>query len=204
MNNRTRILWAFTAGRFGRPSERRKSLSMLLTASELPGVGWQQIGQRAWRMGVGSPRGSIAPRGVPTGAFTVVRRFRQAHLGYALRIQLAPHASPADAQDHARNFRQGMVTRSGVTRLEERVLDNFAVPGVEAPLVWEHRTARGTARGYQRMITGSIEHIAFWVGGSAQDPGLPWDELTPIATSLATKIRNVLGASSSGRSDKDR
>ena len=162
----------FITGRIGRPSERKRSFAMLPTVPDLPGVGWRQLGQAAWRSGVGSAKGPVSHRARRSGAFTAVRRFRQEDPPRGLFVQVLPLATVDDAREQALNARSSLWTGyPGVVRLEEREVESVRVPEMQDVLTWEHFNERGDVRGYQRTISGRIENIAVLVSGSAVGDG---------------------------------
>ncbi len=173
-----------------RPSERRKSLAMLLAPSDLPGTGWRQLGEGSWRMGMSRRFGSISRRARKSGSCTALRRYRQEDPPRGVFIQIGPWASAEDARTVAGQARSaGGMTWTGVTRLDERQVNDVDVPDLDDSLVWEHRNQRGDFLGYQRFISGRVENVVLMVSGTSQDPGMAWDDLVSIVTSQAEKLR---------------
>ena len=167
---------------------------MLLTTEDLPGVGWMQLREAAWRSGVGSPKGPVSSRARRSGAFIALRHFRQDVPARGLLVQVLPAANVEDAESQALNTRSNLMTYSGVVRVDEREVEGLDVPELESPLTWEHFNAREDIRGYQRFVSGRIDNIALLVSGSAVGDGWSWNDVVPIATAQAKRVRSQLEA----------
>jgi hypothetical protein len=175
-------------GQIGRRSEKKRSLAMLLTTSDLPGTGWSQIGQSGWRSGTGSVRGPVSRRAHKSGTFTALRRFRDEE-SRGLFIQVMPMPTSEDAESQVRQGRFALMSNRGVVRLEEQEVLGVDVPGVVSSVLWEHLNTRGNVRGYQRFIYERVDNIAILISGSASGDGWAWNDLVPIATAQAMKVQ---------------
>lgn len=164
---------------------------MLLTDSELPGAGWRTLGQASFRMGMSGQLGAVSRRARKSGEFSALRRFRQDDPGRGLFVQVGPYGSDSDAHEAVElaGTSVGGWTWPGVERIKVRKIDDLHVPQLDDVRAWEHRTRRGELTGYQRFISGRIGRVVVAVSGSAPDPGWPWEELIPIATTQAAKVR---------------
>lgn len=175
----------------GRPSKKKHSFGMLLTEAELPGSGWRTLGQAAFRLGMSRRLGQISRRARKSGEFSALRRFRQDDPGRGLFVQVGPYGSESDAQQALAlaGTSDGGWTWPGVERLHVRAVDNLDVPELDDVLAWEHRTRRAELIGYQRFVTGRVGRVVVAVSGSAPEPGWSWEDLIPIATAQAQKVR---------------
>ncbi len=93
---------------------------MLLPLSDIPGVGWRQVAQTSWRIGmVAGPAEflEIGRRALHTGGFNALRRFAQDDPQRGFFTQVAPFASSQDADD--------ALTLMGISNL-----DSMRWPGV--------------------------------------------------------------------------
>jgi hypothetical protein len=86
----------------------------------------------------------------------------------------------------------GGISWKGVTRLDERQVDHVDVPHLDDLLIWEHRNQRSDHFGYQRFISGRVKNVVLVVSGTAQDPGMAWEDLVSIAAAQAAKLRTQL------------
>lgn len=182
-------------GQIGRPSKKKHALGMLLTEAELPGTGWRTLGQASFRMGMSRRLGDISRRARESGEFSALRRFRQDDPGRGLFIQIGSYGSDSDAHEALAlaGTSDGGWTWPGVERLDVQIVDNLDVPELEDVLTWEHHTSRDELTGYQRFVTGRVGRVVVAVSGSAQEPGWSWEDLIPIASAQAAKVRVRLG-----------
>jgi hypothetical protein len=178
-------------GQIGRSSERKRSLDMLVTTADLPGSGWRQGQEIAWRSGIGSKSAPTARRAYKSGSFTALRRFWKDDPPLGLFVQLIPVATCEDAEYEVRNVRRALVPnrKRDLVRESENEVGTIDTPGVENPLVWEHLNARDDRRGYERFVSARVENVTFLVSAAAWGDGYSWDSLGAIVSAQATKIR---------------
>ncbi len=190
MMNRARIL----LGQLGSSARRRRSLNMLLPVSDLPGRGWRILGQGSWRMGIQNRRSDISLRCRKSGEFTALRRFRQEDPPRSLFVQVGTYASETDATE-AVAFEPPSDRGNrwpGVTRFAEGEITDLGVPNVDDLHGWELHTQRGERRSCHRLIQGRVDMTVFAISGTAAEPGWAWEDLVPIASAQARRIRLVL------------
>ena len=187
----------FLRSQIGRPAKRRRSLSMLLTATELPGSGWRTLGEVATRMGMHNTLGDISRRCRESGEYMALRRFRQDDPPRGLFLQVGPYPSQADAAQAISilGTSDSGMRWEGVNRLAERTGTGIDVPNVPDVRTWEYHTQRDELRGYQRFVQGRVENVVFVVSGSASEPGWAWDDLVTIGSAQARRIGDVLVSS---------
>jgi hypothetical protein len=183
----------FLRSQIGSAAKRKRSLSMLLMTSDLPGSGWRTLRQLARRVGFENTMGDISRRCRESGEFWALRSF-QHDPERGLFVQVIPYPSPSDATEAGviSGTSSGAQNRNVVVLAEQTITD-LEVPGVDDVLVWEHHTQpRGKSTGYQRFIKGRVDNVQFVVSGGASGAGWAWEELVALATAQALRIRAVL------------
>jgi hypothetical protein len=191
--NRVQLL----RSKIGDAAKREWSLALLLPESELPGGGWQMLGQVSLRMGIPNRLGDISRRCRKSGQFMALRRFRQPEHQRGLFVQVGPYVSDSDAADAVARLgtSDGGMRWPGVTRLAERAISGVDVRDVSDVHVWELETQRSDLHGYQRSILGRVHRVVVTVSGSAGDPGWDWQDLVTVTSLQATRIRLALAES---------
>jgi hypothetical protein len=183
--------------RFGRPRLRRQALEMLIAVSDLPGPGWRELGTGSSRVGVGgNSTGPIAERARKTGEFTAQRRFRNDQTDRGVMVQVLPLANDGDATAQVNAYPSSVIRWSGVTTLEERMIEDVQVPLTDNLVAWERLNEReGYGRGYSRNIAANVDRTVFSVHCSSMGEGCQWSEVISIASSQAEKLHRALGLS---------
>jgi hypothetical protein len=87
-------------------------------------------------------------------------------------------------------------SRAKVTVTAERRVKLQETPDTAAyPFVYELSTTANGGPRVQRVIAGTVDHVAFVVSCSESAEGWPWAEVAQIAATQEAKIREALARS---------
>jgi hypothetical protein len=183
----------FLIGQIGDDTARRASVAMLLDRPELPGAGqWAIVTERTWRTGTIGASTDVGRRARRAGTFTALRRFRQDSPYRGLFVQALPFASQEDAESMVPRLRGLAMSYPSAIVVEEHALEGHLVPEVANPSVYEVSVVRKQQSSSQKLIAGSVAHVAFVVSGSGFGQGWLWDDVTEVAMLQSLKIRRAL------------
>jgi hypothetical protein len=165
---------------------------MVLSTSELPGVGWKQRTQHSWRIGSSRIINEEARRAYEQGLFAALRSFRLSNVR-ELDLEVVPYSSVDDARSMIpKLWRNRTPYPNSLTVAEEQIIDGRKVPEISDPWLLEQRSA-GIAT-VVRVIIGRVDHVVLSVGCIALRDDWPWDEVEVLASLQGKKVLQVLGA----------
>ena len=187
----------FLMAQFGKRDERRKSLSMLLSTSELSGDSWKMTGQRSWRVGMDEFRDERFQRARIKGLFAATRAFEQKGTERWVYVKIIPMESYEDALFElpgiGLNFM--IAPRSGTVLEGERAIPLDIEMDLENARATELTFTQSTKVARYRCVVGNLENVIALICCSGLDEGWSWDELQFVSSAQALKMRRVLGVS---------
>jgi hypothetical protein len=182
---------------FGNRLERKRSRSMLLDVGDLPTGNWRILGDRRWRTGAMGERGELAERARKAGSFTAWRSFRLEANRKGFWTEVISYANKSDAEAAVPLHRASLVKNPKFkgTVTEDRVFDDFSIPGVSVSMVSERSNVTDQGLGSTRFAAGCVGRTYFVVACSQRGSYWSWEEVSSIAALQADKIRKFVGAS---------
>ena len=182
-------------------SQERRSLTLALALSDLPGAGWAQVGERSWRVGATFPRekDEAVRRAHHAGLYTAARFFMKDGLELGFSSQVAEYTSLEDAASRVPLLPAQMLHNHGRTRLRERVFEEESIPGVSPSIVFEQFSTDRDGAGFGQYAGGSAGGALFVVActtiqfGRHDEPDerWSWPDLLALAELQAEKIRRA-------------
>ena len=191
---RKKYPWNSLRSQIGSRAERRRSEAMLLTRSELQGVGWERRSTHSWRIRPGRIANEEAERAFELGRFASLRVFRKARKR-ELFLQVIPYASTEDARSMVpKIWRTRTPYPRNITVVDEQNLEHEEVPDLTSPWLLQQRI-EGKAE-CVRVVIGHVDHVAVSVGCVALRDDWPWEEVKELASVQGRKVRQILRAGS--------
>jgi len=180
----------------GHYSEKFSSLSMLLRKSDLPEGRWRIVGEvfsKSGLEGVGQADPRIRRRN-NAGLYIAKRSYEQRSPRQSVIPTIIPYVSAMDARESVteiKNFTVPNPRASGVV-VEQSILTNLNIPGVEDTDVTETIRMADYGRVVTRYIAGSVENILFFIVSSKRGDDWDWSESIGVATRQAQRIQEIL------------
>ena len=176
--------------KLGSRSKKNAAIASLIDASELPGTGWVQRSQNAWRTGTLGKSGPAGKRAHDEGLFTAVRSFEQTTTGSWLVDQVTKFVSPEDALLAVREFSVSTMwanPRFTGAHLDEQETPGFEVSGADSVRAFEWRTEGPDGIAFMRLICSAVGPAWILVNSYRTDRFWNWDELARILAQHSSK-----------------
>lgn len=183
-----RLLWAW----IGPKGSSRRSLDLLPLASDLPGRGWQQVGERTWKTARFRSDSDWVRRAGRINSTTGTRWFTNPQLHCKVTLSVYPLLSDEDARAAVH---EGPSLRSGLAKSlgEERIAGDVAIPS--SPATWASEqlvVPHNGSPAVTRFLRGCAGPVLFSLVGSGSEhqPDVPpaWDSLVQIAEVVIARI----------------
>lgn len=185
----------YVFAQFGKRSERKRSLSILMNQAELPGQGWRVVDERTWRSGSIGPRSDAAVRSLKAGGVIAWRSFGQKEPPRGVWIQVGPYGTVEDAESAVPElFSRSIKSSRFEGRVsEEKSIVDISIPGV-AHAAFIEQSIEGTSVGPRnsKYVVGSVSQYVFGIGCTGRADGWPWAEVLVLASLQADKVANYL------------
>jgi hypothetical protein len=165
----------------------------LLDAEDLPGSGWLQRSQKAWRVGALGEKSPRGQRAHELGLFMAVRSFEQTDTGSWFVDQVAQLASTQDAAQSVAIFSIDTMwanPRFRGTHLDEQEANGPSVAGVDSLRAFQWRTEGPDGAGFVRLIEAAVGSVWILLIGFRSDRFWKWDEFVPILDQHASRYQN--------------
>ena len=178
---------------FGRGSERRLSLSLLLDPSDLPGIAWKIIGERSWRGGKDDQRDAASLRAKRSGAFVAMRSFEQRETSRWAILKVIPMVSSEDALLVLPETKFTLITapKSHAVFEAERSIDldlDLGLSNVKATEIVAFELNKVAT---YRIVVGAVDSVIAAICCSGWGDGWTWSEIQVVATAQVRKIRSI-------------
>ena len=182
-------------------AQERRSLTLALALSDLPGAGWAQVGEKSWRIGATFPRekDEAVRRAHHAGLYTGARFFKKGGLELGFSSQVAEYTSAEDAASRVRTLPAQTLKSHGRTVITQRIFEDEEVPGVDHSIVFEQFSAGMDGSGFGQYAGGCESNVLFLVACTTIEYGLreepssrwPWSELLALAALQSDKVRRL-------------
>jgi hypothetical protein len=177
--------------KFGSRAKKSAAIALLFDASEMPGIGWVQRGQNAWRNGALGASNPRAKRAHDEGLFMAVRSFEQPTSGSWLIDQVAMLVSPEDAVTSVGEFSLSTMWANPKfrgTHLDEREIEGPNFAGADAMRAFEWRTEGPDGPGFMDAVVVSVGSAWILVNFYRADNHWAWDEIVPFVELQVSKV----------------
>jgi len=183
----TPLRMRFVAAQLGSRKGRRRSLSMLAEADDLPGSGWRVRDERTWRTGVGGDE-AWARRAREMKSVTAWRSFENAHRW--IWVQAIPLASPADAHDAMGALPERLLAnlRSRVTVTSSREVTAPSIVGATGTWAREGDTTGDMGLGRSLIVAWIATTTVCVLDCSGRQDQWEWPEVVTVATRQTQRV----------------
>lgn len=173
--------------------ETARSFSMLLGTADLPGTGWAVVEERSWPTGRLDPASEKSRHALREGGITAWRKFATARPPESAWVEVVPYAC---AEDAGLSLRQVPTFFVGVappdeTVVEEHVVDDWVVPGVQEPSVYEKSSTGPHGEVVARYVAGAVDRVLFLTSLTGSPATWTWGEATVLAAAQAEQVRRA-------------
>jgi len=185
----------FVAAQIGPKPGKKRSLTMLLDLSELPGDDWKMLDQRTWRTGIATPIPDWTKRANEAGSVTAWRSFGQkTGPSQTIWTQVTPFVSADDAQSALTDTPKNMMRNlwAEVSPTSERVIEDYSIPDVTSQWFYEQEALSSEGASTSRFVAATVAEWLFVVACAGLDGTWIWADVITLASTQARKIRKVL------------
>ncbi len=181
---------------FGKGSERRLSLSMLVDPGELPGDGWNIKGGTSWRIGKDGQHDAASLRARKRGSFAAMRTFEQQNSSRWVLVKVIPMASSEDALLALPNTNLNLVTKgksNAVIGAEGSVSLDVDM-GLSNAKAIEMSVSGSNETAKYRYVVGTVDRVISLICCVGLEEGWSWQEIQMVTAAQVRKIRDVIAS----------
>jgi hypothetical protein len=169
------------------------SFSLLLTADDLPGDGWEVVEERSWPTGQSDATRAESRRAAASGGMTAWRKLAGPGQDEGW-VEVVPYASPADALVARRRIATYFVgvVPAGESVVEERVVDR-EVAGLVDPWILDKTTSGPAGHRRARTVAGALGSMLVLTCLAGPADRWTWDDVVSLATRQVDRVSRAVG-----------
>jgi hypothetical protein len=166
-----------------------RSFSLLLTADELPGTGWTMVEERSWPTGGLDATSDTGRRALGAGGMTAWRKFAGAK-GLEAWVEVVPYATADDARVarvRVPTYFVGVAPPGG-TVVEELVVVDRRVEGLDTPWILDKTTSDGDGARRARTVAGAVGPVLVLTCLAGPVDHWTWDDVLRLSADQVARV----------------